>query len=100
MPCFYDVLYSNSYSIICVAESWLDECFSNGLIDPKRFYSIYRKDRVGSTGGGVCVLISRHLISYVIDIDCSLFNKVEILACKIQIDNLTKLMPVCYFAVC
>jgi len=97
MPCFYDVLYSNSYSIICVAESWLDECFSNGLIDPKGFYSIYRKDRVGSTGGGVCVLISRHLISYVIDIDYSVFNKVDIVACKVQIDNHTKLLLVCCY---
>jgi len=53
---------------------------------------------VGSTGGGVCVLISRDLISYEIDIDYySVFNKVEIVACKVQIDNLTKLMLVCCY---
>jgi len=37
----------------------LHPSISDGVIDPKREYSIVRKDRIGTKGGGVCILVKR-----------------------------------------
>ena len=42
-----------------ITESWLHPDISNGLIDPKAEFVVLRKDRDGSRGGGVCILIKK-----------------------------------------
>jgi len=54
-----DCICITACDCICITESWLHPSISDGVIDPKREYSIVRKDRIGTKGGGVCILVKR-----------------------------------------
>ena len=58
---FQSFIYSNSYEIVCITETWLSDAVFDNEIIPKN-YSIYRKDRK-SLGGGVLVAISDSISS-------------------------------------
>ena len=61
---FQYLIYSNSYEIVCVTETWLSNAVYDHEIIPKN-YSIYRKDRK-SCGGGVIIAISDSISSNLI----------------------------------
>lgn len=96
---FYNVLYSSRFDIICVTESWLDLNFSNGLLDPKGYFNIYRFDRTcDHPAGGVCILVNRNIDSANIDMhaDCVL---VELVALSIFVNaQLAFTLVCCYIA--
>jgi hypothetical protein len=76
---FHDLLYGSDFNIICITESWLCKNFSNGLLDPRGLYTIFRRDRISTfPAGGVCILIRKTLQCNEIFIDCSLYNEVEV----------------------
>ena len=77
----HDILYSGKYNVICISETWLLDKLTNGLLDPKSLFSIYRKDRGGY--GGVCMFISKFISSNVICLDTR-FNEVELIGCKLN----------------
>jgi hypothetical protein len=51
---------SGSPHIFLVTETWLSEYHDDSFVNPPG-YTVYRRDRVGSRGGGVCV----YLMDYV-----------------------------------
>jgi len=67
---------------VILSESWLSPILSNGILDPKSLFNIYRKDR--SDGyGGACIFVSKNVQSYVIDpVKEPILNR-EIVGCKI-----------------
>jgi len=50
------LLYTSAYDGILITESWLAPDITDGVLDPKGLYHIFRKDPAGSRGGGVCIL--------------------------------------------
>ena len=52
-----------SPDIIIGVESWLRPDISDGEIFPKKF-TVYRRDRVGTSGGGVFIIVREGLSSY------------------------------------
>ena len=62
----HNLLYTNSYDVVVVTESWLKSYHSNGLIDPEGRYNIIRHDRL-TMGGGVCSFISKKYAFYEVD---------------------------------
>ena len=55
---FHNLIYSYSYDIIAITESWWRPNITDGFIDPTNKYNSFRHDRVGrqAGGGGVCIL--------------------------------------------
>ena len=57
--------------------------FTNGLLDPRGVYTIYRTDRKYKIGGGVIIFVSNILQSSpIISIYSEKFSAVEIVGCK------------------
>jgi len=72
------LLYNDNLDVLLIiTESWLDDTFTSGLLDPECKVNIYRKDR-NRHGGGVCVFVSKVLRSSEVHID-ERFNQLEIL---------------------
>jgi len=71
----YYLLYNDNLDILLITESWLDDNFTSGLLDPECKFNIYRKDR-NRHGGGVCVFVSKILRSSEVHID-ERFNQLE-----------------------
>ena len=58
----HELLYDGATAdCFCITESWLHDEISNGMLDPKSMFSIYRSDRPVDRGGGVCVLINHSI---------------------------------------
>lgn len=74
------LLDSGEYDIIMITETWLKPVIPDGLIDPSRGYHIIRRDRLVSTGGGVCILIRKSVHFSEITIS----ENVEILAVDVR----------------
>ena len=51
---FHKLIDSDSYDIIVFTESWLRPNITEGFIDLRNKYNIFRHDLVGRQGGGVC----------------------------------------------
>jgi Reverse transcriptase (RNA-dependent DNA polymerase)/Endonuclease-reverse transcriptase len=64
-----DSLGRPKFEAIFLTETWFSDSFPNCDFPPffKTNYSIYRSDRVVSGGGGVAILISRHLSSSLVN---------------------------------
>jgi len=59
----HDILYNIAPDCVFICESWLHEGICHGLLDPRNEYTIIRKDRLCTKGGGVCALIKhRHAV--------------------------------------
>ena len=53
------LVYSGSYDLICICETWLNDTVLSSELLPG--YLIFRRDRVGKTGGGVLVAIKSNI---------------------------------------
>ena len=62
------MLYSNNYELLFVCETWLDNSYTNAMLDPQGLFYIHRKDR-GSRGGGVCAFVSKSIKTCEVTID-------------------------------
>ena len=58
------LLYSATYQIIIVTESWLNANMPSSMLDPENMYQIFRCDRSQTVGGGVCILVSNRINAY------------------------------------
>ena len=58
-----DIAYGYDLDVICLTETWLNEAITDHEILPTA-YNIYRRDRVGRTGGGVMTAIKSSLSSF------------------------------------
>ncbi|EFO95251.1 hypothetical protein CRE_08695 [Caenorhabditis remanei] len=52
--------YFHNFDVFCMSETKLDGTFTDGLLSLDQQYSVIRKDR-NKHGGGVAILISKHL---------------------------------------
>ena len=82
---FHYVLYNCNYDIVLVTESWLTESDTTGLLDPEGAYSIVRRDRLHTVGGGVCIAVRREL-KY-IEVCCTAAGSVEMLCVDVVCFN-------------
>ena len=57
-------MYSHSFCILCVTETWLSDFIADGEILPTD-YILYRKDRL-SRGGGVMIAVKSSLFTSLI----------------------------------
>lgn len=64
MELFYATIYSSSYDIVCVTESWLNPSIFNHEILSNNF-TIFRRDR-NSRGGGILVAVNNRFQSRLI----------------------------------
>ena len=60
----HNFLYSNNPRIALFTESWLNDDISDAILDPENNYFVFRSDRKGRNGGGVCAFISRSMKCY------------------------------------
>ena len=52
---FQQLVYCGGYDVVCVCETWLNDCMSDSELLPG--YSLFRRDRTGKTGGGVLIAV-------------------------------------------
>jgi hypothetical protein len=79
LPDLHFLLYDrNEFDVIVITVSWLNPEISNGLLDPRSTYTVYRRDRQNNTGGGVCAFLKNSLHTEQLDIS-SLPANVELL---------------------
>ena len=50
---FQQLVYCRAYGIVCVRKTWLNDCMFDSELLPS--YSIFCRDRIGKTGGGVFI---------------------------------------------
>lgn len=67
LPELHYMLYSMSYDVILISESWLYAGAPDSLLDPEKRFTVVRCDRL-TLGGGVCALISKQHNVIVVDI--------------------------------
>jgi hypothetical protein len=79
------LLYQKDYSIVAVVETWLGPDISDAMLDPENRFIIYRFDRSNGIGGGVCLFVSRDILSYRTPV--VLFDAVECVCATVQAGN-------------
>ena len=81
-------LFVTNYNvnILLVSETWLRECYPNSLLGLDCDFVIYRKDRSGECGGGVCAIISKTLNSVMVDIPAE-FSRIELVCFDVFISD-------------
>ena len=47
-----------------ITESWLNSSVTDSMLDPRNLFNIFRCDRVGRAGGGVCAMFPRKFRSH------------------------------------
>jgi hypothetical protein len=94
----HDVLYSYEHNIIAFSETWLILDLSDGILDPRGHYNIFRKDRNFKAGGGVCifVLIDSCIQFNLLHYNQSLFPQVELIGCEVHVSTV-KLIVLCVY---
>ena len=60
------VIDESKSKIILISETWLHEEFTDSMLSMKGRFNVYRKDRIGKRGGGVCALVCCDLDSAVV----------------------------------
>ena len=96
----HSTLYNDSYDVICITESWLNDFITDGLLDPRGLYNIYRRDKLSDhPSGGVCIFVKRVINSSLVHVDYNLYAGAEVCACNIY-DNLHVFCTIicCYLA--
>ena len=95
----HDILYNVKYDVIRVSETWINSLLiSDGGLDPKNRYKIYRKDRkIGKSGGGVCIFVNNNLKSYIVDNDETQEN-VEIISSAVLMNKIKTILTCVYLA--
>ena len=86
---------SSNLDIICIAETWFKEESCPNI----NGYNLFRNDRVGTTGGGVCIYVKSHLKSYNFDFDFNLSlpgTVVEAVWCLVECGEETILVGCIY----
>ena len=82
-------MYTKSYDIFCVSETWLNETIYDNEILPSN-YTIYRNDR-RSRGGGVLIAVSNSIPSKIIE----RYTGIEMISVELELSP--KLLIVCLY---
>jgi hypothetical protein len=92
----HDILYLTDFNVVALSETWLIPQFTDGLLDPKGLYNIYRRDREKRMGGGVCILTSKSFATSCVSIDYDAFSLVELVGVEILVDKVC-LVILCFY---
>ena len=77
-----NIAYGYDLDVICLTETWLNEAITDHEILPTA-YNIYRRDRVGRTGGGVMTAIKSSLSSFQLKVPSD-FSSLEMVVVEIN----------------
>ena len=72
-------LIGDNNDIICITETWINDEITDAMLCLNSDFAVYRKDRRGRAGGGVCVFVKRKLKAVSVRLD-ALFDSVELVA--------------------
>jgi len=70
-------LYNETCDCVFITETWLSSYVTNGLLDPYHRFTILRRDRTASRGGGVCAFVNNNISVVPLAID-SEYNDLEV----------------------
>jgi len=91
-------LYTDKYNVLCFTETWLCNKFTNGMLDPRSQFNIYRRDRTSVWPGGcVIIFIHKSLQSSLHSIDGSCFPNTESIAAHIYLATGLKICISCVY---
>ena len=94
---FYNIIYDSDFSVVIVTETWLCNSFTDGLLDPKCKFSIFKCDTPSpSPAGGVCILVTKKFQCNELTIDNLIFGHLEIVSCTITAKQSNILLVCCY----
>ena len=65
----HHLVYEQNLDIVFICETWLHTGITDGLIDPRGCYSIFRRDRPCCRGGGVCIMVSKYYKAAEVEVD-------------------------------
>ena len=82
----HDLLYTASYDMYFISETWLHSGICSGLLDPNQQYTVLRSDCNVSRGGGVCAFIHKNIRTVPVSID-DVFCDVDLLSFDAIIEN-------------
>jgi len=84
----HSAMYGSDASVIVITESWLhSDMNSDGLVDPYGKFTIFRKDRVGRNGGGVCILVRNEISATLLECVAVPCNDYEIVGCILHAEG-------------
>ena len=55
----HQLIYDSKLEFVFITESWLNDDVTDSMLDPNDQFNVFRRDRIGRNGGGVCALISK-----------------------------------------
>ena len=62
LPELHSLIYGSADTdCFCFTETWLTESVADGMLDPESMFTVFRSDRQRARGGGVCLLINKHI---------------------------------------
>ena len=61
-PELHYMLDNENIDILLVTETWLKPEINNAILTNNLAFSTFRKDRLHSTGGGVCILVNNNSV--------------------------------------
>ena len=85
----HHLLNDEQLDIVCITETWLKSTIPDSLLLTRNDYTIFRKDRTGSLGGGVCVIINNTTVKAVQVVIPDIFGDLDIVC----IDVVGTLVP-------
>ena len=86
---------NDDYHFVFITESWLHDYIPNSLVFDCNKYNVYRRDRVSSRGGGVCILINKRYKVMTMNIS-EKDSDLEILAVDVVFKQLNYRLILCY----
>ena len=92
------ILYNETYDIYCFTETWLCANFTDGMLDPRSQFNIYRKDRQSQwPAGGVCIFINKSIQSCLNTADGYQFHDTEIVAANVHLSAKFHISIICAY---
>ena len=79
---------TSPFRLFFISESWLTADVTDGMLDPDNKFTVLRCDRGTKNGGGVCVMISRDICCYKLelsqsDLICYRRSECELICCDV-----------------
>ena len=90
LPELHQLIYSSPLQFVFFTESWLNDDVTSSMLDPDGQFHVFRRDRHGRSGGGVCALISKSIKCFQIDQFLSNDNQCEFLCIDVEFNSATK----------
>ena len=83
-------------SVICITESWLSAVYPDAFLGLHNSYTIFRKDKNESIGGGVCALVAKHLTCSRVQLELNDVHTIDLLAFDVAFEASKVRFILCY----